>query len=388
MGYGKRAEQDGTRPAEAAGHAAIIVWDPFIRFFHWSLLAAAAVAAFSGFLGEASWIWWHVWAGTLAATLIGMRLVWGFLGGRHARFSGFVAGPGAVLSHIRELGTGKATRHTGHNPLGAMMILALIVTIAGLAATGALVLAGVLKSGPLAFAMTYADGRAAREIHEFLAFGLIGLVALHVGGALFESRRTGENLPRAMVTGVKEARPGDHMPPPVQARPWMAAMAGGLLVAGSASAIFTLSQKPPLGAVPVAMHAGYEAECGACHMAYPPSMLPAASWQVLFDGLPDHFGEDASLDADMTAELQDWAVGHSAETMDTRIANLVRNPDPSSPYAITAMAFWKRIHGELPDAVFASKAVGSRGNCAACHADARTGIFFPANISIPKEARP
>lgn len=359
------------------------VWDPFVRIFHWTLVAAVTVAAATGLLADAPWIDVHVWAGTVMAGLVAARVVWGFLGPGSARFAGFVVGPRAVLAHLRELRAGTAGRHLGHNPLGALMVLALLAAAAGLALTGVVAYGGVLKAGPLAFTTGYTDGRAVLEVHELLAYFLLALIALHVAGVVFESRRSHENLARAMVTGRKPARPYDHLPAARPARP-VAAAALALATLGIAAAgLGTLAARPPLGVPTAALDPAYAAECAACHVAYHPSLLPRASWTALFDGLDDHFGEDASFDPATTGRLRAWVLANAAEAYDTKAANRLRAVEPAAPFTITATRFWQRTHADIPDAVFAGPAVVSKGNCEACHADARAGRFYPGNIRIP-----
>ena len=100
--------------------------------------------------------------------------------------------------------------------------------------------------------------------------------------------------------------------------------------------------------------------------------------------LDDHFGEDASLDAETTTKIRAWLVANSAERYDTRAANSFRTPDAAEPLRITATARWKRIHGEIPAEALRRKDIGGAANCGACHGDAATGLFAPQMISIPE----
>lgn len=364
------------------------VWDSIVRGFHWLLVAATALAAATGYLAGVSWIDIHVWAGTAAATLIVGRIVWGFFGTTHARFSDFIVSPKTTLAHVRALIAGRSERHRGHNPLGAVMIVALLLVVAAITVTGVLVFGGVLKAGPLAFAMTFAAGWTARQAHEALALILLGLVGLHIAGAIFESRRTRENLVRAMVDGRKEVRHGDHLSVQRRAQPLLAASIAAVLLAATTLTVWTLSSLSGHGVPLAKVDPVYAKECGACHTAYHPSLLPRASWRALIAGLGNHFGEDASLDAATAARLVDYLTANAAETADTLPANRLRQVDPAKPFTITATPFWTRRHARISDAVFASKAVGGRGNCVACHADASSGRFYPGNIDIPDEATP
>jgi hypothetical protein len=120
-------------------------------------------------------------------------------------------------------------------------------------------------------------------------------------------------------------------------------------------------------------------------MPYHPSLLPADAWRALLAGLDDHFGEDASLPGETVAALEAYVTSNAAENYDTLPANMFRRTGADAPFQITATPFWKRTHAEIDDTVFRSPPVGARGNCAACHRDAATGMFDPRRISIPKE---
>nr|RDS94825.1 DUF4405 domain-containing protein [Cereibacter sphaeroides f. sp. denitrificans] len=355
------------------------VWDLPIRLFHWSLAASVAVAAASGFLGGAETLRWHVGAGLIAVGLVIARIVWGFTGSTHARFRDFAPRLSDVVEHVHP----GSPRHLGHNPLGALMVFALIGLMLVIGVSGLALLGGMFKTGPLAF-WSFETGRSGREIHEIAAWAVLGLVVLHLGGVAVESLRSRENLARAMLTGVKEARPGD---PPVREIPARVPLAVFfLLLAGSGlwATNASLAARVPRG-MPVAFDPAIRAECSACHMAYHPSLLPAASWRALMAGLPDHFGEDASLDPATAAEIEGWLVAHAAESADTLPAHVFARTAPEAPFAISETPVWKRLHDDLPDALFQRASIRSRSNCAACHADVESGLFSPFSIHVPKE---
>ncbi|MGP3698018.1 cytochrome b/b6 domain-containing protein [Rhodobacter sp. NSM] len=355
------------------------VWDRPIRLFHWSLAACVAVAAATGFLGGPEAIRWHVGAGLASVALVLARIVWGFTGSTHARFRDFTPSRASLVEHLRT----DSPRHLGHNPLGALMVFALIGLMLLIGVSGLALLGGMFKTGPLAF-WSFEAGRVGREFHELAAWAVLGLVVLHLGGVMLESRRSRENLARAMLTGVKEARPGDHPAREVPARVPLAVFFLLLAGAGLWAANASLAARPPQG-LPVAFDPVARAECSACHMAYHPSLLPAASWRGLMAGLSDHFGEDASLDPVTVAEVEGWLVAHAAEEADTLPAHAFALTAPDAPFAITESPSWKRLHGDLPDALFERTSVRSRSNCVACHADAESGLFSPFSIHVPKE---
>lgn len=368
--------------------ARVPVWDPCVRLFHWLLVAAVAVAASTGFLADAPWVEVHVRAGVSAAGLVTLRIIWGLLGTRHARFADFVVGPRTLLADVQALRRGTAERHLGHNPLGGAMVLVLLVTIIAIAASGVIVLGGTLKAGPLAFATSFATGRQARELHEILALFLLGLVVLHLAGVFAESRRTRENLVRAMIDGKKQTSDADHLLAGHHAHSFLASFIAAAVLLVCAAAVWSLAARPGLGVPAPGLDATYAEECGACHIAYHPSLLPRASWDGLMAGLDDHFGENAGLDDATAARIAAYLQDNAAEAYDTKPANRFRRVAAEKAFTITATPFWVRTHAEIPDRVFASKAVRQRGNCEACHSDARSGRFYPGAIDIPRETRP
>lgn len=362
--------------------APVPVWDLPVRTFHWTLLAAVAGSAITGFLLPVSWLNLHLAAGTAVAGLVLFRLVWGFTGSGTSRFASFVPAPGTVLSFLHGQLRGRAIHYDGHNPAGAAMIVALLGTLALLAVSGVVVLGGVDKQGPLRAIASFATGAAALDIHWWAATALLVLIAGHAAGVIFESWRSRENLPLAMVTGRKRAGPDFVNDPP---RPMLAVLAlacAGLAVMVPLALVW---QRPAAGLPPAMLDERYMAECGDCHNAFHPSLLPAAAWQGMMMSLDDHFGEDAGLPAATAGALAAYLAANSAEHWDTRAAHAFRVLNPEDPYRLTASRFWTRQHRRIDPAVFRSSKVGARSNCEACHGDAREGLFMPQRINIPEE---
>jgi len=153
------------------------------------------------------WMSLHLWAGYAVAALIAFRLVWGIVGTRTARFRSFVKPPRAVIRHLREMRSLKATTHyLGHNPVAAVMVVTLLVCIAMIAFSG-VVLIAVDGQGPLAGTFfAGANGKLVKHVHEFFADFTLLLILAHVAGVVISSLLEGENLARAMITGRKKAR--------------------------------------------------------------------------------------------------------------------------------------------------------------------------------------
>lgn len=166
------------------------VWDPLIRLFHWSLVVSFAIA----WLTADQWDALHEWAGYAAAALIGFRLLWGLAGPHYARFTQFIRSPRAALDYVQASIRGDEPRYVGHNPAGAIMIIALIVAMAGTALTGWMYTLDVF------WGVEWVE-----ETHEMLASLMLIMVSIHVAGVLFASLRHKENLVRSMIDGRKRA---------------------------------------------------------------------------------------------------------------------------------------------------------------------------------------
>ena len=172
------------------GQSQVLVWDPVVRLFHWTVVAGCVLnlAAFTDGKGA------HRFIGYAVALALVIRVIWGFVGTRYARFADFVPGPSTLLTYLKALWQGKEPRFLGHNPAGAIMMLGLMALLAGVSLTGWML---TLDAG--------FGNDALEEIHEALAYAILPLVALHVAAALLESWKHGENLVKAMITGRKRA---------------------------------------------------------------------------------------------------------------------------------------------------------------------------------------
>jgi cytochrome b len=184
----------------------IKVWDIFVRVFHWSLVATFTVA----YLTEDEFLSLHVFAGYAVAGLIALRLLWGFVGTRYARFSDFVYRTAEVKAFLRDTVQLRARRYIGHNPAGGAMILLMLAGLVLTSITGAALYGIEESAGPLAMlgqSHALPEGPM-EELHEFFANLTLLMVAVHVAGVLVESLIHHENLVKSMLTGVKRA-PGD-----------------------------------------------------------------------------------------------------------------------------------------------------------------------------------
>ncbi len=176
----------------------ILVWDWPVRIGHWLLVGAFALAWLTSESEELRLV--HALAGGTVVGIVSFRLLWGFVGTRHARFAGFVRAPGAVVAYLRGLLARQPVHAAGHNPAGALAIVALLAL--GLL-TGA--------SGWLTYNDSIANlgGEMFEELHEGLATAMLLVAGVHVAGVIVGSLAHRENLVRAMFTGRKLGETGE-----------------------------------------------------------------------------------------------------------------------------------------------------------------------------------
>jgi len=195
-----------TLPGAGHGEAAVTrirVWDLPTRLFHWLLVAAVTTAVISGEIGGGA-MEIHGIAGLFIVGLVTFRLVWGVLGPTHARFLDFAPTPRSIKAYLQ----GRWHGH-GHNPIGALSVIALLALLAAQAGTGLFGYDEISFSGPLFALVDEPFALTLTGLHRQLAYLLLALLALHVAAVLAYLRFRKNNLIKPMITGWKQVRAGD-----------------------------------------------------------------------------------------------------------------------------------------------------------------------------------
>lgn len=216
----------------------IRVWDLPTRVFHW-LLAILVVAAFVTGIAGGNLIEWHGRAGIATAGLLAFRLVWGFVGSTYARFADFVPGPAHIWAHLRGQWDG-----LGHNPFGALSVLALLLVLAFQVLSGLVANDDIAFEGPLYALTSKATSDWLTGLHRQNFWPLIVLVALHVAAVLYYLYAKKNNLVMPMISGVKEV--SDPAAKPAQGGgPLAFVLALGVALAAMWAASGALLPAPP-----------------------------------------------------------------------------------------------------------------------------------------------
>jgi len=192
------------KAATGSGERGTQVWDLPLRLFHWILVLLVGSQVVTAWIGGNA-LEYHALGGYAILALVLFRIVWGFLGGTHARFTDFVRGPTAVLSYARSLSSKAAVVHHGHNPLGGWSVLAMLASLLVQASTGLFANDDVMMEGPLVKHVSGRFSEIATTIHDVNAIVLLALVSLHLLAVLFYLLGKKQNLIAPMITGGKPA---------------------------------------------------------------------------------------------------------------------------------------------------------------------------------------
>jgi len=183
------------------------IWDMPVRLVHWLMVALVGISWWTAEIGE---LQYHRYSGYTLLGLLVFRVYWGFAGSSTARFASFVKGPRAVLAYLRQLPERVADHSPaapGHNPLGALSVMALLVLLITQVALGLFAVdVDGIESGPLSHLVSFDTGRACAELHEDVFNVLLTFIALHVAAVLFYLLYKRDNLIAAMVHGRRKIR--------------------------------------------------------------------------------------------------------------------------------------------------------------------------------------
>lgn len=191
--------RDEARSGAGEPAVPVVVWDVPVRVFHWLIVVLVFSSWLTSELGGNA-MTYHMWIGYTVLALVLFRIVWGFVGSRHARFRDFVRGPGSVLRYLRGM---PGEMSAGHNPIGGWSVLALLASLAVQAVTGLFTNDEIATEGPLAARAGTEWSDLLSTVHRYNFYVLLALIALHVAAVLFYLLVKRQNLVWPMITGRK-----------------------------------------------------------------------------------------------------------------------------------------------------------------------------------------
>lgn len=195
----------------------IPVWDLPLRIFHWSLAVLVVAAVITGKIGGNAFDW-HLPIGYAILTLLLFRLVWGIVGGYHARFANFVRGPRTILAYLR----GQVAVPAGHTPLGALSVIAMLLLLLVQGGLGLFANDDVLVEGPLYKLVSKDTSDWLTGWHKTNFYLILGLIGLHLGAILYYQIARRRNLTRGMILGHQEFPHPEPAPPAAGGSPALA----------------------------------------------------------------------------------------------------------------------------------------------------------------------
>jgi len=364
-----------------------IIWDLPTRVFHWLTVCAFAAALITQ--GDDRYLFFHVFSGYVFIGLLVFRLLWGVVGSHYARFHTFAHDWKSVIDYLWSMLNGQAMRYIGHNPAGGWAIFLMLALGLFVSITGMLTMGGEENHGLLAGVVDFRVGIISHDIHEYAAWFMLAVVGVHLLGVMVESLVHRENLIWTMITGKKEADAG------------VVSVHGhhllGLLIVSviSISAVFYFQGYLvesadhlylPYKGPDLPDNELWRSECGDCHFAFHPTLLPKRSWQKIFAEQHEHFGDDLDLDDDTLNELLEFHLKYSAESGLTEPARkiLFYTPENETPIRVSETHYVEDKHAEIDPSYWKHEKVLSKSNCAACHLDAKEGTYEDSDMRLPE----
>ncbi|MEO8384916.1 MAG: cytochrome b/b6 domain-containing protein [Betaproteobacteria bacterium] len=209
---------------EMQARSPVRVWDLPVRLFHWLLVLLVITLFVTGKLGG-NWLEWHKRAGFSVLGLVAFRIIWGFAGSFHARFVNFLCGPKVILTYVKSLTDRNAPHYAGHNPLGAISVVAMLLALMGQAILGLFSNDDLMLEGPYAVMVSKALSDQLTGYHKLNGSFILVLIGLHLAAIAFAYFYKEENLIVPMLTGDKKMLAPEA--PPAERRPaWLAWVIG------------------------------------------------------------------------------------------------------------------------------------------------------------------
>ena len=375
------------RDKEAKDMNKSFIWPLVNRISHVILMVSFALAYiladYNRFLGL------HVAFGFVVGVIFVFRIIWGFIGPEHSKFKDFNLNIEDLKSYMSSVFV-KTKEYVGHNPASSFAILAMIILAFLSIVTGVLAYGIQENRGILSFLHQsfFKDMKIFENLHALFSNMFLWVIIAHVAGSLIDKYIKKSDAIDSMISGYKKLSTKVDVKLNIAQKlfgvVWIVAVLFSLYyLIFTKDNIFVASSYVKQNYA--ALHKDFSDECGSCHIAYPPYLLPKASWTAMMKGLDNHFGEDASLDKKTNQSILAFLVKNSADNSTRKSAFYISQSlkGHKSTIAITKTPYWKHVHKHIGKDVFASNEVKSRANCEACHKDIQYGLLEHDLIKVP-----
>ncbi len=361
------------------------VWSFIGRLSHWILVISFLTCFITSFYEELLTL--HISLGIIVFSMLLMKIVWGIIGPKYARWSDFNFSLSSLkLYFIIKVKDRYREIEAGHNPASSWF--AFLLTWFGiLCCISGFVLYGIQEGNGLFSFMNetyFYLMNLLENIHVILVYVIIVIIVLHISGVMIEQFYHKTNMVMAMVTGFKNAKGKD-----IKTTSFMNLLGGMYILATCLLAfysynvdnnIFTKSKFDKIDYK--ALHEDFYFECSDCHNLFPPHLLPKESWIALMKSLDKHYEEDLELETSLIKSIEKFLIENASHTS-TREASykLAQEIRDSNKFTITKTTYWKETHKNISKDVFKSDEIETKSNCVACHKDFEYGILSDINIT-------
>lgn len=358
------------------------IWTFVNRFLHYFLILTFALSYFSADINALFAV--HIVCGVLFGAGVILRVIWGFIGTKYSRFWDF--NYRGILEYLTSI-LGEKRHYVGHNPASSVAIvlifaLGFLVVLSGLLQYGVEQNSGIFA--PLFF--TYSHFYMGDDLHEFFANCLLFIVMIHICGSLIDKFWNKGDAIHSMINGYKRTQKDESVSLNFIQKVIFSFFLlflfalflyllypKNILLRPSAQDFFTQDSNK------IAFKE-YKQECGSCHIAYAPFLLPKSAWDSMMSDLENHFGDDASLEEETHARIAVFLEKYANDVLDTKFTQ----QKESKEIAISQTPYWEVAHRKLNPKIFKTEAIKSKANCQTCHKDAESGIFAKNAVDYKK----
>ncbi len=365
----------------------VFVWPIGTRIIHWMMALSFTLAFITSFYQEL--LHHHIAFGFIFFIVIIYRIIWGFVGPRYATFRTFKLS----LVELKEYFVEKIKNRwreipAGHNPASSWftiwaMGVGSIIIISGLLLYGVQEAKGIFAylNSNYSQHMELLD-----NLHKYSAYLFLFWVILHISGVLIEQFWHKTDMVFAMISGCKKTVGED-----TEVKLSLSIFAFSTILIATVTYFFIIGTHDNFMTQQKFKNIDYEKidptytkECGECHTAYPPFLLPEESWRRVMSGLDNHFGEEiteANITKSQQKSILSFLTKNSAESSTREVSvAIMKSLGDRRPKAITKTPYWRERHKGIPKSAFEDKKIKDKSNCKACHIDFEYGNLDDMNI--------
>ena len=365
----------------------VFVWPIGTRIIHWMMALSFTTAFITSFYEDL--LHNHVALGFIFLIIIIYRTIWGFIGPRYATFNTFKLSLPALKHYFVEKIQNRWRQiPAGHNPASSWFTIWALGVGTIIVASG-LLLYGVQEAKGF-FRFLNSDFSQYMGlldlIHKYATYLFAFWVFLHITGVLIEQFWHKTGMVFSMINGYKKTQGED-----TQIKPFLSFFAYTTILIAIVTYFFILSSnynfltmQKYTNVYYEDVHPIYHKECGECHSAYSPFLLPKKSWEKVLGKLDNHFGEkitEANITKSEQLSIKEFLLANSAESSTREVSvKIMDSLGDRRPKAITKTPYWRERHKDIPKSAYKDKDIKDKSNCKACHRDFEYGNLDDMNI--------